>query len=46
MLGAGLGPCSPVLPKVQGEGVPWGTKDVTHTLWVQALSQENRRGLR
>lgn len=41
MLGAGPGPCLPVLPQVQGEGVPLGLQDITHTLWVQALSQEN-----
>ena len=43
---AGLGPCSPVLPKVQGEGVPSGPQDVAHTLRIQALSREKREGSR
>lgn len=38
--GAGPGLCLPVPPQVQGEGVPSGLQDITHTLWVQALSQE------
>ena len=30
---------SPVLPKVQGEGVPSGPQDIAHTVWVQALGR-------
>ena len=37
--GWGKGGCSPVLPKVQGEGVPSGPQDVAHSLWVQALGR-------
>lgn len=38
-VGQGKDGRSPVLPKVQGEGVPSGPQDVADTLWVQALGR-------